>query len=256
LNTNYKIIRFQWEQDIRYGIIDEDAVFTIEGSIFDKFKPTRKLCNLSDVKLLPPVRPGIVAGVGGNYLSVVKQGGNTVAKEPQLFIRPASTVIGHLDNIVYPKTSHLVNYGAEMAVVMKHKAWDIPENKIADYILGYTCGVDLTAFDLLKEDGFKQMRGKSFPTSQPLGPCIATGLNGDNIHIQSRLNNKVIEDGSTADMVFNVRQIVSYTSRYMILEPGDVILTGQMRTTEIKVGDTLEIEMEGIGTLKNEVVSV
>ena len=111
------------------------------------------------------------------------------------------------------------------------------------------------AFDLLKEDNFKQMRGKSFPTSQPLGPCITTGLNGDDIHIQSRLNGNIIEDGSTADMIFSVGQIVSYTSRYMILEPGDVILTGQMRTTEIKVGDKLEIKMEGIGTLKNEVVS-
>ena len=117
------------------------------------------------------------------------------------------------------------------------------------------CGVDLTAFDLLREDDFKQMRGKSFPTSQPLGPCIATGLNGDNIHITSKKNGVLIEDGSTADMVFSVSNIVSYTSRYMILEPGDVILTGQMRTTEIKVGDTIEIEMAGIGILKNEVVS-
>ena len=186
MKEKYKIIRFKWEQDIRYGILDEDTVYAIDGSIFYEFKPTRKLSSLSDVRLLPPVRPGIVAGVGGNYLSVVKQGGNTVAKEPQLFIRPASTVIGHLDKIVYPKTTHLINYGAEMAIVIQHKAWDIPENKVPDYILGYTCGVDLTAFDLLKEDNFKQMRGKSFPTSQPLGPCITTGLNGDDIHIQSR----------------------------------------------------------------------
>jgi 2-keto-4-pentenoate hydratase/2-oxohepta-3-ene-1,7-dioic acid hydratase in catechol pathway len=250
-----KIVRFEWEQGVTHGVLDEDTIYAIEGSIFDNFKVTERLCKLGDVRLLPPVRPNIVVGVGGNYRSIIEQTGNEIAKEPQLFIRPASTVIGHLDNIIYPATSHLVNYGAELTIVIKYKAWNVPEDKALDYVLGYTCGVDLTAFDLLKEDDFKQMRGKSFPTSQPLGPCIATGIDGDNVHIKSRVNGTLLEEGSTSDLIFHVRRLVSYISRYILLEPEDVILTGQLKTTEINVGDTIEVEMEGIGTLTNRVVS-
>lgn len=250
-----KIIRFEWQKSIKYGIVDKDTIFSIKGSIFEDFKITQSLCQLSEVRILAPVKPHIVVGVGGNYRSVIEQAGNEIPKEPQLFIRPASTVIGHLDKITYPKTSHIVNFGSELTIIIKHNAWNVNEDKALDYILGYTCGFDMTAFDLLKADNFKQMRGKSFPTSQPLGPYIATGIDGDNIRIRSRLNGDIIEDGSTFDLIFKIRQLVSYISRYILLEPGDAILTGQMRTTEVHIGDTIEVNMEGIGTLKNTVVS-
>ena len=255
MEGRYHIIRFQWAGETRYGILDRDEVFRVEGNIYDKFGVGHKLCNLSDVRLLPPVQPKNIIGVGGNYLSAVKQVGREVEKQPQLFSRPISTVIGHLENIVYPKTSKIVNYGAELTIVIRSQAWNVPEDKALDYVLGYTCGVDLTAFDLLQEDGFRPFRAKAFPTSQPLGPCVATGIDGDNVKIISKLNDAIIEDGSTRDLIFNISKLVSYISKYIVLEPGDVILTGQMKTTQINIGDSIVVEMEGIGTLKNTVVS-
>ena len=251
-----KIIQFEWEHATKYGIVDRDSIFSIEGNIYGNLNIGKKLCNLTDVRLLPPVRPKIVMGVGGNYPAILKESGHEIPKEPMLFLRPASCVIGHLGNIVYPKTSRNVNYGAELAVVIKHEAKDVPENRALDYVLGYTCGVDLTARDLLEKDGWRAVRAKSFPTSQPLGPCIATDINGDNLRIESRLNGILTQDGSTSNMIFSISKLISYITKFMILESGDVILTGQTRgETIIKVGDTIEVEIEGIGTLRNTVAS-
>jgi 2-keto-4-pentenoate hydratase/2-oxohepta-3-ene-1,7-dioic acid hydratase in catechol pathway len=246
-----KIVRFELQQRIEYGVVDEDSIFSIEGNICGQFSIGKKLCGLSEVRLLSPVQPKIVVGVGGNYYGLLKAAGMEIPSEPSLFLKPSSSVVGHLDNIVYPKISNDVRFGGELAVVVKYEARNVTEDRALEYVLGYACGNDLTARDLQDRS---PTRNKSFYTSCPLGPCVATDINAANLRIKSRLNGILIQDDSTSDMIFSVNQIISYITEFMALEPFDVILTGTSRKeTKINIGDTIEVEIEGIGVLRNTV---
>lgn len=246
-----KIIRFRQGQTIKHGIVHEDTVFSIEGNVYGDFVVGKELCSLSDVRLLPPTQPKIVVGVGRNYYRFVEETGRKMPTEPVLFFKPSSSVVGHLDNIVYPEISSDVEYGAELAVVMKYETRNVPEDRALDYILGYTCALDLATCDLADEH---PTRIKSFYTFCPLGPYITTNIDGQNLRIESRVNSILKQDGSTSDMIFSISKIISYITKFMALEPGDVILTGSPRKeTEINIGDTIEVEIEGIGILRNTV---
>jgi 2-keto-4-pentenoate hydratase/2-oxohepta-3-ene-1,7-dioic acid hydratase in catechol pathway len=250
-----KIVRFELEKIKKYGLLEQDNIFSVEGNIFADFDVGKKLCNLNDVRLLPPIEPKIVVGVGKNYKKNKIEVDEKIPHEPQLFFKPPSSVIGHMDNIIYPKISNDVRYGAELAVVMKYKAENVTEDRALDYVLGYTCGNDLSAFDLSKRDTFVT-RVKSFYTFCPLGPCIATGIDGSNLKLESRLNGILQQHGSTSEMIFNIKRIISHITEFMALEPGDVILTGTVgaKSSPVNIGDTIEIEIEGIGLLRNVVV--
>ncbi len=246
-----KIIRFQWQQTERYGIVDGEDVFSLEGEITDKFQAGKKLGKLSEIKLLAPVQPNLVVGLGGNYHSLLAVD-TSIHSKPEAFLKPPSAVIGHLDKIIYPKIVKNVHMEGELAVIMKRAARQVPESEALDYVLGYTCANDVTA----KIEGDRNStRAKSFYTFCPLGPCIATDLDPDNLKITSRLNGALVQNGdSTSDMVFNVRKIISYITEFMALQPLDVILTGTSRTpTMLKIGDVVEIEIGGIGLLSNTV---
>ena len=246
-----KIIRFEWEQAIRYGIVDGDSIFSVEGSILGDFSIGKKLCNVSDVKLLAPVQPNIVVGIGGNYHRLLAVD-TSVHSKPEAFLKPLSSVIGHLDNIIYPKIANGVHMEGELAVIMKHEARHVPEDRALEYVLGYTCGNDVTAHI---EGDRSHTRAKSFYTFCPLGPCIATDLDPGNLKITSRLNGVLIQDAHpTSDMVFSVSKIISYVTEFMALQPLDVILTGTSKPPAlVKIGDIIEIEIEGIGILQNTV---
>jgi 2-keto-4-pentenoate hydratase/2-oxohepta-3-ene-1,7-dioic acid hydratase in catechol pathway len=247
-----KIIRFEWNQTQKYGVTEEDTVFQIEGSITEDFTMGKRLCKMGDVRVLQPVQPRTVIGVGSNYHGLLKKVGMEIPKEPPLFLKAASCVIGHQEDIIYPKISNDLRFEGELAVIMKNEAWNVSEDNALDYILGYTCANDLTLHDV--NDRFPT-RNKSFYTSCPLGPYIATDINGDNLNIKSRLNGKLIGDDLTSDMVFNIRQIISHITEFMLLEPLDVILTGTShKGVKISGGDTIEIEIEGVGILRNQVV--
>lgn len=246
-----KIIRFQWKQDTRYGILDGESVLSLDGDVLGDFTAGKKLCKLSDVKLLAPVQPGIVVGLGGNYHSLLAVD-TSIHTKPEAFLKPPSAVIGHLDNILYPPIADNVHLEGELAVIMKREARHVPEDRAMDYVLGYTCANDVTAH--IKEDK-GSTRGKGFYSFCPIGPCIATDLDPDNLKITSRLNGTVIQDSdTTSDMVFNVKKIISYITEFMALQPLDVILTGTSRPPAlIRAGDTIEIEIGGIGVLRNTV---
>jgi 2-keto-4-pentenoate hydratase/2-oxohepta-3-ene-1,7-dioic acid hydratase in catechol pathway len=248
-----KIIRFQWKESTRYGVLDGESILSLKGDILGDFTAGKKLCNLSDVRILAPVEPGIVVGLGGNYHRLLAVD-TSIHSKPEAFLKPPSAVIGHLDNILYPPMVDNVHLEGELAVIIKREARHVPENNAMDYVLGYTCANDVTAH--IKTDR-SSMRSKAFYTFCPLGPCIATGLDPDNLKITSLLNGSLIQDGdSTSDMVFNVARIISYITEFMSLQPLDVILTGTSRPpTLIKVGDIVEIEIEGIGLLRNTVVN-
>ena len=248
-----KIIRFEWEQGVRYGVLDGDDVWVIEGDILGSFTAAEKLCALGDVRLLAPVQPKTVACVAANYHQLMKYVDREIPKEPEVFLKPPSAVTGHLGGIVYPTVSRHLTWGGELAVVMKREARNVPEERALDFVLGYTCANDVTASDLTAERF--PTRAKGFYTFCPLGPCIATDIDGNNVTLKSTLNGQLIVDDSTSGMIFSVKKAVSYISQFMALEPLDVVLMGTPRPeTTVHVGDVVEVEIEGIGTLRNTVV--
>ena len=249
-----KIIRFQWNEAPTYGILDDESVLSLNGDILGNFTVGKKLCNLGDIKLLAPVQPNIVVGLGGNYHSLLAVD-TSIHSKPEAFLKPPSAVIGHLDNIIYPGIVDNVHMEGELAVIVKREARHVPEDQALEYILGYTCANDVTA---RIEADRSSTRAKAFYTFCPIGPCIATDLDPDNLKITSRLNDTLIQDSDpTNDMVFNVKKIISYITEFMALQPLDVILTGTSRPPAlIKAGDIIEIEIEGIGVLRNTVVNL
>jgi 2-keto-4-pentenoate hydratase/2-oxohepta-3-ene-1,7-dioic acid hydratase in catechol pathway len=249
--TEVKIIRFQGEKSAAYGLLEGDEVFSLEGDILGKFKTGKKAGKLKDVKLLAPVQPNLVVGLGGNYHSLLAVD-TSIHSKPEAFLKPPSAVIGHLDSIIYPRIVTNVHMEGELAVIIKRAARHVPEKEAFDYILGYTCANDVTAHI---EGDRGSTRAKSFYTFCPLGPCIATDLDPDNLKITSRLNGQMVQNGDpTSDMVFNVPKIISYITEFMALQPLDVILTGTSRPPKmLKIGDVVEIEIGGIGILSNTV---
>ncbi|MBN1192062.1 MAG: fumarylacetoacetate hydrolase family protein [Dehalococcoidales bacterium] len=247
-----KIVRFQEDKSARYGLLEGNEIFSLEGDLLGKFQAGKKLGKLEDVRLLAPVQPNLVVGLGGNYHSLLAVD-TSIHSKPEAFLKPPSAVIGHLDQIIYPQIVTNVHMEGELAVIMKREARHVPEEDAFDYILGYTCANDVTAHI---EGDRGSTRAKSFYTFCPLGPCIATGLDPDNLKITSRLNGELVQEGDpTSDMVFNVRKIISYITEFMALRPLDVVLTGTSRPPKmLKAGDVVEIEIEGIGLLSNSVV--
>lgn len=284
--------RFQVGDTVAYGIVEGDMVREIEGDLFGRRQPTQRTYPLSAVKLLVPVaRPTQVLALagsykshlgGGNHVTTVTtttkvttnaQTGETTADSrtttesekpgevpakfqiPQVFFKPASCLIASGQNIVIPPGTADVHFEAELVIVIGRRATAVSEDEARACIFGVTCGDDVSARDWQKND-VQWWRAKGSDTFGPVGPFIATGLDYDNLRLQLRLNGKVLQDERTNQLIHSVPKIVSFTSRYVTLEPGDLIFTGTPgRTSAIKPGDRVEVEIEGIGTLVNSVVA-
>ncbi|MBA7595056.1 putative protein YisK [subsurface metagenome] len=251
-----KIARFQWRGKVTWGIVEGETIFSLEGNIYDEFEKGARLCQLGDVKLLAPVEPSITIACGMNYMDHIKEMGWEAPKEPALFFKPRNTIVGPEDEVIYLKVSEDVRYEGELCCVIKRQAKDVAEEEALDYVLGYTCGNDVTAYDLNTKDG-RLTRAKAFDTSGPLGPFLVTGLDPHNLKIKSRLNNKAQQDSNTGLTVFGVEKLVSYISAFLTLQPGDVVWTGTPPggACPVKVGDVMEVEIEGIGILRNRIVA-
>lgn len=208
---------------------------------------------IDEVKVLPPCTPTKLVCVGLNYTDHAKELNQQIPNEPVLFLKPISSVIASGDNIIYPKQSKRVDYEAELAIVIGRRTHHVNAEKAKDHILGYTCFNDVTARDLQPID-VQWTRAKSFDTFAPIGPYIVTDLDPTNLAIKSKLNGTVRQDGNTKNMVFNAYKLVEFISDIMTLEMGDVIATGTPAGVgPMQKGDTIEIEIEKIGTLKNKV---
>lgn len=250
-----KIVRFYLDGQVTYGLLDSDLVYGLVGDVFGEFEQGAYIGKRDELKLLSPCDPTKVVGVGLNYKSHVEELGMGIPRAPLLFLKPPSSVIGPASRIIYPSVSNEVMFEAELAAVMQRRARSVVPHEAQRYVLGYTCANDVTARDLVRTDS-TVTRGKCFDTFCPLGPCIATGLDATNLAIRSRLNGAVCQQSSTREMLSSVSQLVSYISQVMTLEPGDVILTGTPKGAGIlTVGDLIEVEIEGIGSLVNRVVS-
>jgi 2-keto-4-pentenoate hydratase/2-oxohepta-3-ene-1,7-dioic acid hydratase in catechol pathway len=233
------------------------TVAEIEGHPFGELRFTGQRWAVADVRLLSPILPSKVVCVGRNYVEHAAELGNEVPKEPLLFLKPSTSVIGHQDVIRLPTQSKQVEHEAELAVVIGAPgARRVDRAGAAAAIFGYTCANDVTARDLQRSDG-QWTRAKGFDSFCPLGPWIATGLDVSDIEVRCEVNEEVRQLGRTKDMVFDVPTLVSYVSHVMTLLPGDVLLTGTPAGVGPLVeGDEASVSVGGIGTLTNRVTSL
>ncbi len=207
------------------------------GRMKSKFKPTK------------------IIAVGLNYTDHAKEINMPLPDHPLIFMKPSTSLIGNDDDIIYPPQSKELHYEAELGVVIKKTTRNVTKNEAEHFIAGYTCANDVTARDIQRTD-VQWTRAKSFDTFCPLGPRIVSGIDPKNLHILLRVNGNIKQDSNTKNMVFDVYDLVSYISGVMTLLPGDVIITGTPPGVgAINVGDMVEVEIEGIGVLRNKVAS-
>ncbi len=230
-----------------------EGSFEVDGNfiVFDGFE-----FPIEFVKFLPPVEPTKIVAVGLNYIDHVEELGMPVPEEPIIFLKPPSAVIGNDDVIILPSSARRVDYEGELAVVIGRDCRNVSESDAESYILGYTCFNDVTARDLQQKDG-QWTRAKSFDTFAPLGPYIAELDDASKLKIETRLNGKTVQKSNTSNLIFDVPTLISFVSLIMTLKAGDVIATGTPAGVgELKHGDVVEVEIEGIGVLRNRAMDV
>ena len=241
---------------VYYGTIQGEVAQIIEGDIYGQFQVTKQTFSLQEIKLLAPVEPGKVIGVGLNYLAHISEFNRKpeAPEKPVIFMVSPTAIIGPEEEIILPYPQHENHHEAELVVVIGKEGRNIPREMTNEYILGYTCGNDVSDRDIQKTD--KQWtRAKGFHSFKPLGPWIETELASTNLTIQSRVNGQLRQSSNTAKMLHDVSSLVSFISHIMTLYPGDVIYTGTPEGVgQLVAGDVCEIEIEGIGVLKNPVI--
>jgi 2-keto-4-pentenoate hydratase/2-oxohepta-3-ene-1,7-dioic acid hydratase in catechol pathway len=248
-----KITRFLQHGKARYGLLEGDTIRCLTGQPYARFKLTGEILKLSETKLLAPCLPSKIIALGLNYSEHAAELKMEMHGTPLIFLKPATALIGPEDRIIYPPTSKQVDYEAELGIVIKKKAHHVPREKASDYILGYTCFNDVTARDLQALDN-QWTRAKGFDTFAAAGPCIETELDPSNVNVSSYLNGVRKQNGNTRDLVFPVPELISFISGVMTLLPGDIIATGTPPGVgPMQAGDTIEVKIEGIGTLRNYV---
>lgn len=261
-----RLVRAKTGAGVFYGVVEGDRVL-LAGARWPWDRPDwtaylhgegpcpRNLpyIPLGEAELLCPVEPTKVVAVGLNYRDHAREVGAALPQEPVLFLKPATSVVGPGEPIVLPAVSRRVDYEAELAVVIGRRARQVTVGQAPDCILGFTCGNDVTARDLQQKDG-QWTRSKSFDTFCPLGPWVVPGLDPSALQVICRVNGQVRQRGNTRELIFTVAELVSFVSEVMTLEPGDVLLTGTPAGIgPLQPGDTVEVEVEGVGVLVNPV---
>jgi len=248
-----RLVRFRFGDRIATGVVEGDAVRALAGTFFENPVPSGDEVPLDDVRLLAPILPSKVVCVGKNYAAHAAEFGGEVPEEPLIFLKPSTSVSGPGDPIPLLPISHRVDYEGEVAVVIGRIARNVRSEEAFRYILGYTCGNDVTLRDLQKKDD-QWARAKGFDGSCPLGPWIQTELDPIDVHLETRVNGEVRQSASTSDMVFGVATIIEFVTEFMTLLPGDVIMTGTPEGVgKLEPGDKVEVEVDGIGVLMNPV---
>jgi 2-keto-4-pentenoate hydratase/2-oxohepta-3-ene-1,7-dioic acid hydratase in catechol pathway len=246
-----KIVRFLINKKTGFGVQEGESIRVLQISPFRGFRYSGVDVRLRDVKLLAPTVPTKIVCLGLNYLNHAKESNATPPANPLIFLKPPTAVIGPEDKIIYPEMSKRVDYEGELGVVIGRKTSHVSKESALDYVLGYTCFNDVTARDLQRSDG-QWTRAKGFDTFASIGPCIETELDPVNTPVETYLNSKLVQKGNTSDLIFPVREVISFISQVMTLLPGDVIATGTPEGIgPMKVGDKVEVKIPPIGVLRN-----
>lgn len=248
-----------------YGILKGETIYVLDSSPLGCGKETGRTISLHQVKsFLPPVEPPNIIALGLNYSDHARESKKALPPAPIIFLKATTSLTGHLCPIILPREApSCVDYEAELVVVIGKCAKNVPEEKALEYIFGYTCGNDVSARDCQLKIDQQWARGKSFDSFAPVGPWIETDLDPSCLNIRLFLNGQLMQNGNTSGLIFNVPGLVSYLSRQMSLLPGTIIMTGtpagvgfvRQPPVFLKPGDTVEVEIEGIGVLRNKVVA-
>jgi 2-keto-4-pentenoate hydratase/2-oxohepta-3-ene-1,7-dioic acid hydratase in catechol pathway len=237
-----------------FGIVEDKTVIEISGPPWLAWSRTSRTWPLADVRLLAPVEPAKIVCVGRNYAAHAAELGNELPKEPLIFLKPSSSIIGHGDPIALPRYSHKVEHEGEIAMVIGRRCSHLSDSDEAlAHVLGYTCVNDVTARDLQKSD-VQFTRAKGFDTFCPVGPHIETVLDPSDVLVETYVNGDRRQSGSTSLMTYTCAFLVRWISRMMTLHPGDLISTGTPSGVgPLVAGDTVEVRVAGIGVLRNPV---
>lgn len=253
-----KFLRYSSNGEVHYGVLrDSGKIERLAGSPLDNAEPTGHFEEESAVEVLSPFYRPRVFGLGYNYRAHSKEVGKPSPTLPVLFMKPSTTVIGPLESIVYPLDGENVHFEGELVVIIGKEARNVAEADALRYVLGYTCGNDVSDRVLQRrESEFGCLLvGKGYDTFAPIGPVVETELDPSSLRLVTRVNGEVRQDGNTAALVYDVPALIAYLSKYMTLLPGDHIMTGTPAGVgPIRPGDVIEVEIEGIGTLRNDVV--
>jgi 2-keto-4-pentenoate hydratase/2-oxohepta-3-ene-1,7-dioic acid hydratase in catechol pathway len=264
-----KFVRFSVDKDtaptvrdgapgVRWGLLEEDRYRQITGDPLGQWISSDRVYRAAEVRLLPPCAPSKVVCVGRNYVEHAKELNNPLPAEPLLFLKPPSALIASGDTILYPPESQRVDFEGELGVVIGKRCSRVEADAALEYVFGYTCVNDVTARDLQKKD-VQFTRGKGFDTFCAVGPCLVPRgeLDAAAVGVRTWLDGELKQDGNTRDLIFPLGVIISYISRIMTLEPGDLIATGTPAGVgPMQPGSTVEVEVEGIGRLRNMVKRV
>ena len=253
-----KLINYRIGNNNKIGVLKGKEITEINSSMIEAINSPKidrleslGTYDIKDVNVDVPISPSKIVCVGLNYIDHARELDMEIPDEPVIFIKPSTSTIGHCDNIIYPKSSSQVDYEAELGVIISKDTYSVSAEDASDYIGGYTVINDVTARDLQRKD-IQWTRAKSFDTFAPVGPCIETELDPMDQNISLRLNSKLKQESNTKNMIFNVYELVEFISDIMTLKAGDMISTGTPPGVgPMNIGDTVEVEVEGIGVLKN-----
>jgi 2-keto-4-pentenoate hydratase/2-oxohepta-3-ene-1,7-dioic acid hydratase in catechol pathway len=248
-----KYVRFEAAGQERYGVLEGETIHELAGNFLTTDQQTGETFAAGDVRLLAPTRPTKVMCIGLNYKAHAEERNKKIPEEPMLFLKPPSAVIGTGDEIVLPKIAKDVEFEGELAVVIGKRAENVSVEEARDVIFGVTVMNDVSERFYQVKDG-QWGRAKGFNTFAPVGPCVVTGLNYQDLQIETKVNGEVKQSSRTSDMIFPVDELVSFVSQVMTLEPGDVLTTGTPAGVgPLRAGDRVEMTIEGVGTLVNTV---
>jgi 2-keto-4-pentenoate hydratase/2-oxohepta-3-ene-1,7-dioic acid hydratase in catechol pathway len=251
-----RFVRTTVKGNTHWGVIENDVVYHLDGTPLDARTRGEVIGRLGELALLAPVTPTKIVCIGRNYPAHAAEHKAEVPAEPLLFFKPPSSVIGPGAPIVLTPQSKQVEHESELVVVIGRRCRNVSPQEAWRYVLGVTCGNDVTARDLQRQDS-QWTRAKGFDTFCPLGPWLVTGLSEKDVadlEVTCRVNGEVRQRGNTGEMVFSPAQLIAYISAIMTLEPGDAIMTGTPAgVSPIVEGDKVEVEVESIGILRNPV---
>ncbi|MBI2935653.1 MAG: fumarylacetoacetate hydrolase family protein [Chloroflexi bacterium] len=249
-----KLVRYLFQGEVAYGVIEGQDVRRLAGDPFAEYRLAAEVHGLSAVRLLAPCTPTKAVAMALNYHSHL--GGRPAPTRPQPFLKAPNCIIGPSDPIILPKDAGRVDAEGELVVVLSKRCKNVTPGKALDYVLGYTCGNDVSAreWQMGQDRDIQWWRAKSADTFGPIGPMIVTDFSPEGFELRTRINSEEAQRGNASDLIFDIPTIVSFISQVVTLEPGDVIFTGTPGTTRaLRTGDVVEVEVVGLGVLQNPV---